>query len=528
MIKIKNTPNNIGDRRHKIVATVLALVLSGSAWSSEWKLGASVTARETYTDNATLGAASGPKSDWITELTPTFTAKKDGARLKVDASYSNQNLFYANDSTRNKTHHQLNARANAELFENEIFLDTSASISQAAISPLGASGVDNTSATGNLTSTQSVTVSPYWIHRFGSAATLNARYTISEVSNSNSALAGSTNSAINLSLASGSAFGRVSWGLNFSEQIADYQDRSDVSFTTTSASLGYLVSSRVKITGTVGATKNSYVSATGAPTGGSFWNTTVSWAPSTRTSLDLGFGHQYYGKTRNMAFKTRGSHSVWTADYAESVSTSNSQASFERDASRAVLGYIVLPSDTTFPGDVYTRTGVLIPAGTLVPAGTELLVVGTELFSDPTKILSNQTSLIKRFSTGYSWKKGRSGFNVNAYRSIQQALESNQVTSIQINSPFQNSSTIKQVGFSAGWTLELTPLMSSSVTGGLNRSSYPGSGREDTTSNFQVGLNRKFSPKMTGAVSLRHQVRDSNQNAGYTENALSGSVTYSF
>ena len=310
----------------KITATTLALALSGSAWASDWKFGASIAGSETYTDNVTLGASGGKKSDFITTVTPTITAKKHGARLKVDASYSNQNLAYANDSSRNTTNHQLNARANAELFEDEIFLDATASISQAATSLLGASGVDNTSATGNLTSVRATTISPYWVHRFGSTATLNARYTVSEVGNSSSQFSDSTNTGTNLSLASGSAFGRVSWGLNFSEQTADYQDRSDTSFTSTSASLGYLISTRLRLTGMVGSNKNSYASSTGAATGGSFWNITGSWAPSTRTSLDLGFGHQYYGKTWNMAFKTRGSHSSWTADYAESVSTSNSQA----------------------------------------------------------------------------------------------------------------------------------------------------------------------------------------------------------
>lgn len=525
------TSASIGEMGRKIIATTLALALSGPAWASDWKLGASVTATETYTDNVTLGAAGGSKSDFVTTVTPTITARKDGARLKVDASYSNQNLFYANDSTRNTTNHQLNAHANAELIDNEVFLDTSASISQVATSPLAATGVDNTSATGNVTSVRSVTVSPYWIHRFGSTATLNARYTISEVGNSSGGLAGSTNSGTNLSLASGSAFGRVSWGLNYSEQVADYQDRSDVTFSTTSASLGYLVSSRFKLTGTVGTENNSYASSSGAETGGSFWNVTGSWAPSTRTSLDLGFGHHYYGKTWNMAFKTQGSHSSWTADYAESVSTSNSQASFGRPASRLVVGFVPVPPGTTFPGDVTTRTGTLIGtllAGTPAPAGTEVLVAGTQFFTDPTQILSNQASLIKRFSTGFSWKKGRSGLNLNAYHSIQQALENTQVSSIQINSPFQNTSTIKQVGFTAGWTWDMTALMSSSVTGGVNRSSYPGLGREDTTTSLQLGLNRKFSPHLTGNVSLRRQMRDSNQNADFTENALSGSVTYTF
>ena len=63
----------------------------------------------------------------------------------------------------------------------------------------------------------------------------------------------------------------------------------------------------------------------------------------------------------------------------------------------------------------------------------------------------------------------------------------------------------------------------------LSRATYPDLGRADNTSTLQLGLNRKFSPKLNGNVSLRRQVRTSNQNASdYSENALSGSVTYQF
>ena len=503
MKKNKKISASAGGRARKTIATMLVLGVSGSAGASEWKLGASVSARETYTDNVTLSAASVAKSDWITELRPTFTAKKDGARLKVNASYSNQNLFYANDSRLNKTYHQLNARANAELLENEVFLDTTASISQASISPLGASGVDNSSATNNVTSVSSVTVSPYWIHRFGSTATLDARYTISDVSNDSAAFASSTNSAINVILASGSAFGRVSWGLNFSEQTVNYQARSDASFTTASASLGYLVSSRFRLTGTVGSENNSYESSAGAKTGGAFWNVTGSWAPSTRTALDLGFGHHYYGDTWNMKFKTRGAYSEWTADYSEAVTTSNSQ--FERNSSTPVR---------------ITNTG---RASTLVLSNN---------------YLSNQIFLSKRFATAFVWKKGKHDFSLGANHSTQttkidaSANSNVQLTGTSVNRSFADvlliNSEVKQIAVNASWKLRWTSLISSNLSASLMRSDYLSLGRQDTVSTLQFGLDRKFSPKLTGGVSLRRQARDSNQDADYTENALSGSVTYTF
>ena len=197
-----------------------------------------------------------------------------------------------------------------------------------------------------------------------------------------------------------------------------------------------------------------------------------------------------------MAFKTRGVSSDWTADYSESVTTSNTQAS------------AIVPTAVSF-----NIQGVGTISGTLL---------------DPTRIQTNQVFLNKRFGTGFTWKKGKSSISLSAYRSIQEALESGQISSILNNGAFQNTNTIKQVGFNAGWTWQLNPLLSSSVTGGVNRSSFHDLSREDTTTSLQLGLNRRFSPHLSGSVSLRRQMRDSNQNADFTENALTCSVTYTF
>lgn len=486
---------NRNETPRNIAAALLACAISAPAWAADWVLGASVTAAETYTDNVALGAASNAKSDWITTITPAFTAIKDGARLKADASYSNQNLVYAGDSARNTTHHQLKARANLELIENEFFIDATASISQAPISPLAATGVDNSNATGNISSVRTLNVSPYWVHRFGSAAKLNARYTVSDVGNSNSTLSGSRIGTANIALSSGTDFGRLVWGLNYADQTVDYQDRSDTSFTTASASLGYLFSPRFNLTATLGDESNSYATSSGTASKGTFWNATAYWAPTIRTSLALGFGHHYYGDAWNMAFRTRNAYSEWTADYSESVTTSSSQF------------------------------GAVIPTAfkDTVPGGT---ISGT--YTDSTQIQTNQVYLNKRFSTGFKWKRGRSGVTFDAYHARQTAQESGQITGVLNNGAFQSTSTIKQAGFNAGWTWQWTPQISSSVTGGLSRNAYPGLSRDDTTMHVQLGLNRKFSTHLSGVVQLRRQARDSNQDADFSENALSCAVTYTF
>jgi len=498
----KNSCNNRGN--HQLIGAVLALILSGAATASDWKITAGIGGTETYTDNVALTPAANKKSDFITTITPSISAKKDGARLKVDVQYSMQNLFYAQDSARNTLFHQLNAHANAVLYEKEVFLDTAASISQTGISPLGASGADNVNATNNLASVYTLTVSPYWIHRFGSTATLNTRYTLSSVTNSTDTFSGSNNSTFSTGLASGSAFGRYSWGLNYSQQTSAYQSRSDVTLATTSASLGYLVTPRLRLTGTVGQESNSFATTTGTTPGGTFWNTAASWSPSIRTSIDLGYGHQFYGSSWNFAFKTRGPHSTWTADYSEGLNTSNNQF--------ASSGLSVTAPTQQRPADVF-------------------------LFNQ--NVLTNQVFLSKRFSTAFSWSKGKSDFSLAAFHSRQTTkIDGNTstvalslvTTNITNNSdPFLLTNNITQVGLNGSWNWKFSPLISSNVTLGVTRNAFSDLKRTDTTSILQIGLNRQFSTQLTGNVSLRHQARNSDQPASdYTENSLSGSVNYKF
>lgn len=488
----------------KATSVALVLALSGTAAAADWKFTAGVAATETYSDNVALSASGTKSSDFITSISPSFGVKKDGARLKVDAQYALQNLFYANDSTRNTLYHHLNAHAKAELYENEIFLDTVAFITQAAISPLGATGTDNTNATNNITNVRTFTLSPYWLHRFGSTASLNVRETISSVSNGTNSISNSMNNTLAAGLASGSAFGRVSWGLNYSKQTANYQDRSDVTFTTTSANLGYLVSSRVRLTGTIGNESNQFTTNTGRAPGGFFWNGTASWSPSIRTSVDLGFGHHYYGNAFNFAFKTRGRHSTWTADYSESLNTSNSQF-----ASNTLLGINNAQQEVSLSRN----------------------------------FLTNQVFLSKRFATAFSWTQGKSDFKIDAFharQTTQLAQNINSLVNVGANSialnsdPFLSATNVNQVGVNGSWGWKFNPRISSNVSFGVTRNAYLGNvnsatNRTDTTSTLQLGLNRQFSPDLSGSVSLRHQARSSDQNASdYTENSISGSVNYKF
>ena len=486
------------------VSALLGITFAIPALAGDWKFTAGVGATETYTDNAALGTSGQQGGDFITSLMPSFSAKKEGARLKVDAQYSLQNTFYTRDSTRNALYHQLNARANLALYERALFLDTTATITQTAISPLNATGSDNINATNNIGNTRTFSIAPYWIHRFGSTATLNVRNTASYVSNDTAGFSNSTNNAFNASLSSGTNFGRYSWGINTLHQNTVFQDRSNVTLSTTSVNLGYLVSSRIRLTGTVGRENNRFATTTGTTPGGTFWNTSVSWAPSLRTSVDFGFGHRFYGNSWNFAFKTRGAFYTWTADYSESLNTSNNQT---------------------------TNSGI--------GATTAQPLIASDLFLFNRNVLTNQVFLSKRFGTAFSWSKGRNDFRVDAFHARQTTQIDQATNTVTLNlgsgilsNPndiFLLTDDFKQVGVSGSWRWKFAPLISSNILFGVTRNTFSGLNRIDTTSSLQVGLDRQFSSHLNGNVSLRHQNRNSNQsNSDFSENAISGSVYYKF
>lgn len=475
----------------KLIGAMVALMLAGSTFASSWQFTAGVNAGETYSNNVALASREGAKGDWITEITPIFTVVKTSGRLKMNAHYSLQKLFYDNDRYLDKTYHKLDAIGNAELYKKEIFLDASASTRQVSTTPFNPTGADNKNATGNISNVRTLTISPYWVHHFGSVAVMNSRFGLSEVDYNNAFVSNSINTASSLALSSGTAFRLTPWSINYSNQKVNYTNRSNVEFTTASASLGYLVTPRIKLAGVTGYERNQYLHTGSAPEGG-FWEGNMSWAVSPRTKFEVGLSGHYYGRTKFLLFTTHGGHLEWKAEYNESVMTSNSQG--------------------------------IYPTYLVASGGKPIWI-----FADTAQIQTDSVFLNKRFQTELAWKRGRNAITANVYHSSQVAQEVGQLSYLYQNGALQGANSVKKRGVSAAWHYQLTLLVSANLSVNLLRSSYPGLAREDKDTNVQLSINRKLSSRMNGSINARRQARNSNQNeVDYTENALSTMVVYTF
>jgi uncharacterized protein (PEP-CTERM system associated) len=87
----------------------------------------------------------------------------------------------------------------------------------------------------------------------------------------------------------------------------------------------------------------------------------------------------------------------------------------------------------------------------------------------------------------------------------------------------------RQVGGNALWSWRMTPRTSANMSAGYTRTTSMTTGRQDNIKTFRVGLARKFQPKLSGTVDLRHNQRDSNLSGNdYRENAITASLLMSF
>lgn len=474
----------------------LALALSApAAYAADWKMTPRLDLRETYTDNVTLGPSGSAQSDFVTQINPGVSLSGTGGRLKVNANYSLQNLIYARDSSRNTLNHQFGGNANAELAKDVLFFDANASIRQQNISLLAPIGIDNTSATGNLTTVSTYSLSPYLVHKFGSFAQADARFTYDEVMNDSGAVSDSKSNGVNLGLHSGSAFNDLSWGANYSKQNITYSSAADNDTESASATLGYRLTQKFRVFATDGWERHSYISASGTPEG-SFWSTGFGWAPTGRTSIDASYGRRYFGKTYsfNLSHYTR--RTTWSAGYSQDITT--------------VRALQLTPLGTVY----YYKCGtkyVMTADSNYDPANCSPL--GSVLFVSQS--LTDEAYISKRFQGSLGISTGKSSVIFTGFNSLRQ---------------LQSSATQdRQYGASGSWSWRFAPRTTSNFSTNWTRSTFDASGRQDDLWFITLGLAHQFQPKLHGSLDLRHTQRKSNEAGGeYREEAATAALGMTF
>jgi hypothetical protein len=136
--------------------------------AAKWIITPSAAVDELYTDNLGLRKDSEDRnSDFVTTLTPAISVRGEGGRIKLNGDYSYSQLFHVQEPDAD-THRQfLNASGTAEIWEQSVFLDAGASISNQVANQQAAISQNLANLGVNTLETQQWNVAPRFLHHFG-------------------------------------------------------------------------------------------------------------------------------------------------------------------------------------------------------------------------------------------------------------------------------------------------------------------------------------------------------------------------
>jgi uncharacterized protein (PEP-CTERM system associated) len=283
----------------------ITALYSCRAYGFEWQLRTNLTMQEIYDDNLGLSQTN-QQAGFATQVTPGVILRGVSPSSNVSLNYSLQGLYNAQNSDAVQAFHQLNMNALLQPVQNTLYIQTSSSITQQNTGN-NFIATDNIAGKGYMTQVENVNISPYLTPHFGQYATglLKAGFTGNyynvPAGFANDSLSNAQTILTQGALTSGTYFGLLSWGLNYSSSdqqnsIGQQQaySQGDVRFKSYSANTRYYLVRQFNVFAQAGEENNYYAtqSATNQTSykNGFYYTVGGQWKPSLWYSLEVGVG----------------------------------------------------------------------------------------------------------------------------------------------------------------------------------------------------------------------------------------------
>jgi len=510
-----------------------------------WRITPRLSVGATYSDNIRLAPSDQAEGDWVWQVDPGISMRKQGGRLDLQLDYTAQGLLYTENGDANTINHNLRASGTTELYQSHLFLDAYGLIEQVPVtssgrvdaSALGSSRgsgfaqslfgnlnlglpgaqdlfsstglFSDLALTGNQTTSNSFGVSPYWRQNFAGWAEMLLRYRYDEVrysedeDESGNLVAGTVESldsqthTLELNLTNSHRFSQLTWNLDyFYERQEDegegenLTDSNEDQRERLAGQLNYRLNPQWALRAEAGY-ENNQLSTFEDNNNGAYWGLGAAWTPSRFITLSGLYG----SNVNEVAFQWNPSARTNLRIRRRDQSVGESPGVRWEGAFNHRSRYGVWSASYT---EEVTNTQRLV--------GDSLSEQNLITASSGSFGLSDQDFLRKRFDAGVTYQRGRNSLGLNAFhesREFQDAV---------------NDETTYGAGML--WTWRFAP----------RTASFFGTGWEfDEPSDEQqndywvsiVGLARVFSPDMGGLISYRYYQNDADpSDQGFRENRL--------
>jgi uncharacterized protein (PEP-CTERM system associated) len=472
---------------------------------SNWVVTPSLKLAETYTDNVFLSPDGFQQSDWITQVIPGISVTTNGPRLRLDAFYAPEIVYYAQTEREEKVFHRGNATGTLELADELLFLEAGARVDQYDISLRGPLTTSNVNITGNRATAVTSYVSPYFLRDIGSAARAEARFTYSawQSDEDQPALPDNTARRVLLRLTNGPAYRLFTWDVNYTGESIEYDTQQQTTTEEFTASGKRQITRAVSLLALAGYERyDTGIETLAEPR----WSGGFEWTPVPRTRLAATAGRRLGDKTYSLQFDHRTRLSTWNVSYAEDVTTSREQ--FFVPATLSTAGALDQMLLSQYPDPLARQKAVqeFIARMGLPPS-----------LAAPANFFSDQLFLQKRWLASAGLQGIRNTLFATAFWEERKELAGGTQSGLD---DFVISQSIRTSGGNLAWGLRLTARTTWNLQGGYTRSQFLDTGQVDDFVYLQAGFTRQFQPRVSGSLHYRLQAQKSTQaGAEYRENA---------
>jgi uncharacterized protein (PEP-CTERM system associated) len=496
----------------------LAALLLSNECRAQWRVTPSIDLRETYSDNVNNQVGDQAQSGFVTDASPRISVSGNGPRLRLNATAEWHRYDYSSDDIPNvrNSERRYNAGAQFTAVKELLYVDASANAQRQAVSAFGPLS-DNSFSNINNTEIRTWSISPYLRHRFGSTATLLARYSRDSVSGGSGVGFGNTTSNTrSANLASGTSFVNIGWDLNYSHQDLQAQNAGGTSSENTVANLQWRVLPLLSLTASAGYDKYEYA-VINQVTAGKSWSAGFIWQPTTHTRVQASYGRRYFGNTGSLDATYRTRHTTWRLNYNDSVTTTRQQ--------------FLIPSTLDTAATLDAMFAAAYPDPIERQQAVQAYIASAGLPTSLTNninYLSNRYIRQKRLQGQFALRGSRSDLLLTAFSEQSIALSLLQEDSSLLPSQLSNlNDSTRQRGVNATADYRLSPRTTAQANANFTHAESVSTGIANNYRSVSVSLSRHFAEKINGALELRH----SNGRAGtfdssnYHENAIVASIS---
>jgi uncharacterized protein (PEP-CTERM system associated) len=455
----------------------------------------------------TISHASPGRTVSATQLAPGISMSAQRGRVRGYLNYSLGGLAYGSSGDEDfKLRHSLDAAGTAEVIENRLYVDASATVSQRTISAFGLQTPDPVLPNANQTQVVTLNVSPRLRGRLFGDVEYNARVSHSMQRAGQGEAFDSDITNASLGFSGGTGLRAVSWSLDLLDSTYDIGTARTTRARSARAQVNYAITDSLRVSAIGGREWNNFTSIDLVPADIVGW--AVDWRPSPRTRLYLTQEDRFFGTGHQVIAEYRMPRTTFSFTSARNISTPQEQLALA--AIGTVFDLFFQQFAALEPDPIARRALVLnfLLANGVAP---NTPVFGSFLTSGLTLANTQQLSA--------TWRALRGSASLAFTQSSSRRL----VAFASAPDDFSNTSVVKQRGFVASYNHRLTPisslLLSASFTQSRGEISSLGTSLRALQATYSAQVNPKLSGSLSARISSFSGVSDSN-----TEYALIGSV----